>query len=195
MMKRRNPTRYLVQAGMIAALYVALTYLSNALGLAYGMVQFRLSEALCILPLFTPAAVPGLAVGCIVGNLGSPMGVVDILFGTLATLGARALRQVRVRRLPLLPALMPVLWNAVVVGIELTIWLVPGEAFTLPVFFTNALWVAVGEAAVVYLLGIPLALLLEKRGCTASSLGSKSNICDCRLHPLQAAVLVFRLFV
>ena len=69
MMKRRNPTRYLVQAGMIAALYVALTYLSNALGLAYGMVQFRLSEALCILPLFTPAAVPGLAVGCIVGNL------------------------------------------------------------------------------------------------------------------------------
>ena len=168
MMKRRNPTRYLVQAGMIAALYVALTYLSTALGLAYGMVQFRLSEALCILPLFTPAAVPGLAVGCIVGNLGSPMRVVDIVFGPLATLGAalctRALRRVRVRRLPLLPALMPVLWNAVVVGVELTIWLVPGEAFTLPVFFTNALWVAVGEAAVVYLLGIPLALLLEKKG-------------------------------
>ena len=168
MMKRRNPTRYLVQAGMIAALYVALTYLSNALGLAYGMVQFRLSEALCILPLFTPAAVPGLAVGCIVGNLGSPMGVVDIVFGTLATLGAalctRALRRVRVRRLPLLPALMPVLWNAVVVGVELTIWLVPGEAFTLPVFFTNALGVAVGEAAVVYRLGIPRALLLEKKG-------------------------------
>ncbi len=59
---------------------------------------------------------------------------------------------------------MPVLWNAVVVGIELTIWLVPGEAFTLPVFFTNALWVAVGEVTIVYLLGIPLALLLEKKG-------------------------------
>ena len=71
--------------GLIAALYAIATYLSAAMGLAYGGIQFRISEALTILPIFTPAAIPGLIVGCFIGNLGSPFGMVDILLGTFAT--------------------------------------------------------------------------------------------------------------
>ena len=83
---KKNTTRYLTQAAVIAALYVVLTYVSSAVGLAYGGVQFRLSEALTILPAFTPAAIPGLTIGCVLGNLGSPMGIVDIVCGAGATL-------------------------------------------------------------------------------------------------------------
>ena len=82
---------------MIAALYVALTYFSNLFGLANGAIQFRISEALCILPIFLPEAVPGLFVGCLVSNLITSANVFDIIFGSLATLigavGARLLRK------------------------------------------------------------------------------------------------------
>ena len=88
---------YLTEASMIAALYVLLTYLSALFGLASGAVQLRLSEALCILPLFTPAAVPGLFFGCLLSNLLTTASVFDIVFGSLATLigalGAYALRR------------------------------------------------------------------------------------------------------
>ena len=70
-MKKGNLS-YLAQAGMIAAIYAALTYLAMVFNLAYGSIQFRFSEALTILPIFTPAAVPGLAIGCLIGNLASP---------------------------------------------------------------------------------------------------------------------------
>ena len=69
---KKGTLLYLAQAGMIAAIYAALTYLAMALNLAYGSIQFRFSEALTILPIFTPAAVPGLAIGCLIGNLASP---------------------------------------------------------------------------------------------------------------------------
>ena len=82
---------------MIAALYVALTYFSNLFGLANGAIQFRISEALCILPIFLPEAVPGLFVGCLISNLITSANVFDIIFGSLATLigavGARLLRK------------------------------------------------------------------------------------------------------
>ena len=68
---KKGTLLYLAQAGMIAAIYAALTYLAMALNLAYGSIQFRFSEALTILPIFTPAAVPGLAIGCLIGNLAS----------------------------------------------------------------------------------------------------------------------------
>ena len=82
---------------MIAALYVALTYFSSLFGLANGAIQFRISEALCILPIFLPEAVPGLFVGCLISNLITSANVFDIIFGSLATLigavGARLLRK------------------------------------------------------------------------------------------------------
>ena len=89
---------YVAQAGLIAALYTVLTVFVGALGLASGAVQLRLSEALCVLPFFTPAAIPGLTVGCLISNLVTGCLWQDVLFGTLATLigawGARCLRRV-----------------------------------------------------------------------------------------------------
>ena len=76
----------LVFGAMIAAIYAAATYLSSVFGIAYGPIQFRLSEALTVLSVFTPAAIPGLTIGCIIGNLASPFGIWDIVFGSLATL-------------------------------------------------------------------------------------------------------------
>ena len=82
-------TRRMVEGAMIAALYVALTYFSRLLGLADGAVQFRLSELLTVLPAFTPAAVSGLTIGCLIANLGSPYGIADIISGTVATFWPR----------------------------------------------------------------------------------------------------------
>lgn len=84
---------------MTAALYVALTMLSHLFGLASGAIQFRISEALCVLPVFTAAAVPGLSVGCFLANLLTGAAIWDVIFGSLATLigayGAYLLRRLK----------------------------------------------------------------------------------------------------
>lgn len=85
-MKNKKTLFFVVQAGLIAAVYVALTSVSALAGLASGVIQVRISEALCILPLFTPAAIPGLFVGCATANLITGCAPWDILFGSLATL-------------------------------------------------------------------------------------------------------------
>lgn len=85
-MKNKKTLIFIVQAGLIAAVYVALTFVSALAGLASGAIQVRISEALCVLPLFTPAAIPGLFIGCAMANFltgGLPL---DIFFGSLATL-------------------------------------------------------------------------------------------------------------
>ena len=84
-MKNKNAL-YITQAAMIAAIYVLLTYLVNATGLASGVIQIRLSEALCVLPAFTPAAIPGLFIGCLISNLICGAVVWDVIFGSIATL-------------------------------------------------------------------------------------------------------------
>ena len=93
-MKSKNSVIYLTRGALIAALYVVLTMLSALVGLSSGVIQFRISEALCILPLFFPEAVPGLFIGCIIANLLSGAFFWDVVFGSLATLlgalGARA---------------------------------------------------------------------------------------------------------
>lgn len=157
-------TQYLVQGAVIAALYMVLTLLAAALNLAYGPVQFRFSEALTILPIFTPAAVPGLAIGCLLSNIWSGYGVPDMVFGTLATLlaavGTRMLRNIRLKKIPYLAPLPPVLFNAVIVGLEIA-FLSPG-GFVWPGFWSAALSVGAGELIVCYVLGLPLAAALEK---------------------------------
>ena len=95
--KKHAKVRFMCYAALIAALYVALTMLSGALGLASGAIQVRVSEALCVLPFFTSAAVPGVTLGCLVYNIIGSGNILDIVFGTLATLigaiGARLLRR------------------------------------------------------------------------------------------------------
>ena len=156
--------RFLVQAAMIAALYTALTLVAVMLNWAFGPVQFRFSEAMTVLPMFTSAAIPGLTIGCFLSNLWSSMGVMDMIFGTLATLLAaiatRAVRHVRVKGIPVLAPLPPVLFNALIVGLEITI--VSPEGFLWPAFLANALSVGAGELAACYVLGLPLAILLDR---------------------------------
>lgn len=162
-MKKR--TRYITQAGLIAAAYTALTYVSMALGLAYGQIQLRLSEALMILPLFTPAAIPGLAIGCFIGNLGSPYGLADMIIGTAATLLAaleiRLVGRSGLRWARFVSPMISVLVNAVMIGMEISL-MATSEGSKLGGFLYAALTVGAGELIVCMGLGIPLMLILEK---------------------------------
>lgn len=162
-MNTKQKTNFLVMGGLIAALYAIATYLSAAMGLAYGGIQFRISEALTILPIFTPAAIPGLIIGCFIGNLGSPFGMVDVLLGTFATAFAAvctySTRKITFKGLPLLSIFFPVLFNAIIVGTEVA-WFLP-EGFSAIGFLLSALEVGAGELVVCYGLGIPLFYLLK----------------------------------
>ena len=141
MKKRQKQITALVHGAMIAAIYAAATYLSAVFGIAYGNIQFRLSEALTILSVFTPAAVPGLTVGCILGNITSPMGIWDILFGSAATLlaavSARALRKTTIKGFPFLSLLMPVIFNALIVGAEITFLFIEFSSFSAALSYHN----------------------------------------------------------
>lgn len=147
-------TLFITQAAVIAALYVALTYISSAMGLAYNSVQFRLSEILTVLPVFTPAAIPGLTLGCFLANISSPFGIIDILCGTLATFLASvvtyAVRNITLKGLPVLATIPPVLFNAVIIGLE--IWYLDGK--TPEIFFISALQVAAGQAVMCIIAGL-----------------------------------------
>ena len=150
----RSSTRRLTASAAVGALYVVLSLLSSALNLAYGPIQCRFSEALCVLPFLLPSSVWGLAAGCLLVNILSPYGPLDMAVGTLATLLA-ALWTRRCRR-PGTAALPPVLCNGVLIGgliaFETTNF---GGGFLLA-FLYNAATVALGEAAACYLLGLPL---------------------------------------
>lgn len=164
MKHRKTKTRFLAQAGLIAAIYAVTTYLCALWGIAYGQVQFRFSEALTILPLFTPAAIPGLTVGCFLANLSSPFGMVDVLCGTAATLLAAIAvwmtRQVRFKNIPWLAPLFPVLSNAIIVGLEISFFLPEGLSWA--GFAASALSVGLGELVVCYVLGLPLSIVMCK---------------------------------
>lgn len=159
---KKKSALYITQAAVIAALYVALTYVSNSLGLAFNAIQFRLSEVLTVLPVFTPAAIPGLAVGCLIANISSPFGIVDIICGTVASLLAAvcsyALRNVKFKGIPVLSTLPPILFNGVIIGLE--IWYL-GEQ-TAELFFISALEVMAGQAVMCLLLGIPFITAIKK---------------------------------
>ena len=139
-------------AAVIAALYTALTVVFAPI--SYGAVQYRIAEALTLLPILFPQAIPGLAVGCLVSNLIGGYGIWDVVFGTLATLIAAVLTY-RLRKRIWLAALPPVLVNAVIVGLMLHFML------ALPAVPTMAS-VGLGQLVVVFVLGIPLILALSK---------------------------------
>ena len=149
MFKKLLTTRSVCLSAMIAALYAALTLLLAPI--SYGAIQCRISEAMTLLPILLPQAIPGLVIGCLVANLLSPVAIWDVIFGTLATLIA-ALGTYRLRKKPLLAALCPVVANGVIVGVMLAV------VYALPLWLTM-LEVAVGEAAAVALGFILLAAL------------------------------------
>ncbi|WP_295582550.1 QueT transporter family protein [uncultured Oscillibacter sp.] len=152
MSKSRFTSRQIATAGIIAALYAGLTLLLPIP--QYGAVQFRVAEAMTVLPFLFPEAVPGLAVGCFLANLlGSPY-VLDWVFGTLATLLA-ALWTSRLKTRALAP-LPPVICNAVIVGAEIAYFSVLDGAAFLPAFGFNLVTVGLGEAAACFALGLPL---------------------------------------
>lgn len=175
-------SNYLARVGVIAAVYAACTLIALLFlgSLAWGPIQFRVSEALCVLALFTPAAIPGLTLGCVIANVmnivisGTGMlGMLDVVFGSLATF-AGALFTWKMRRHPLVALAGPVLANALIVPAYLPLLLQGVGFYTIP-FTTISLdnsWLfmylfglvttGVGEAVIMYVLGYPLARSLAK---------------------------------
>ena len=159
----RQKTRHLTQAAIIAALYTILTHLQNTLlpGTASWAIQCRISEALCVLALFTPAAIPGLSIGCLLFNITFAAALpLDWIIGTAATLIAAwtmwHTRKLTVKGYPLLAMMMPALANALLVGWELTIYI--GGSYPI-----NAVYVALGELIVLLSLGSILYFAIRRR--------------------------------
>ncbi len=158
MKKQQDRIRSMAQSAMIAALYVALTFAANMAGLASGAVQLRLSEALTVLPVFTPAAVPGLFVGCALSNLLTGGALWDVVAGSAATLlGAVGTRMLR--RHKILCLLPPIAANTLIVPFVLE-WVYMAEG-TIPFFM---LTVGIGEVLSCGVLGWILRSALEKYG-------------------------------
>ena len=177
-------TTYVAQAGMIAAVYAAATLIALMLlqGLAWGPVQFRISEAVCVLALITPAAVPGLTAGCVIANLialaingTGALGLLDVVFGSLATfLGALWCWKMRER--PKLALLGPVIANALIVPAYLPLLLqglgyytipfttVALDGLYVPMYLFGVVATGLGEALVMYALGLPLFSALKRFG-------------------------------
>lgn len=167
-MNRNKKTLFLTQAAIIAALYAGLTYAQEMLipGTTSMAIQFRLSEALTMLCVFTPSAIFGTALGCLMSNIMNVSALpIDVLLGTAATLLSGVfmylLRNVKIKGKPILSALMPAIFNGVIIGLEIEIFFIEG-AFHFKSFLFQAMCVAVGELAVVLSLGLLLTTALEK---------------------------------
>lgn len=161
-------TKKMAAAAVVGAAYAALTMVLAPI--SYGAVQARVSEVLCILPFFAPCTVWGLFIGCAIANLISASGILDVIFGSLATLAAclcvAALGKgsgARSWTRCILAVLMPVIWNAVIIGFVL-MWTLTETAFPSfsPVFWVFAGEVGAGELAVMVILGLPLLRLLPR---------------------------------
>ena len=163
----KNHSRFLAHSAIIAALYTILCYLQNFIfpDSASMAIQMRAAEALSVLAFFTPAAIPGLGLGCLLFNLSFAGALpLDFLVGTLTSILAAGamylLRNVKLRKLPILGLLMPGIFNAFLVGWELMVYVGGG-------FWFNAICVALGEWIVLLTLGSFLYTAIRKRGLDA----------------------------
>lgn len=175
-------SNYIARVGVIAAAYAACTLIALLFlgSLAWGPIQFRVSEALCVLALFTPAAIPGLTLGCVIANVmnivisGTGMlGMLDVVFGSLATF-AGACFTYKMRRRPLLALAGPVLANALIVPAYLPLLLRGIGFYTIPfttisidnswllMYLFGLVTTGAGEAVIMYVLGYPLSRSLAK---------------------------------
>lgn len=168
-MNIHKKTSGVVFGGIIAALYVALTYAQEVLlpGTTSMTVQFRLSEALTMLCIFTPHAIPGLTVGCLLANVVSLSALpVDMIMGTfatfLATLCIYKTRNICFKGLPVLSALMPAIFNGIIIGLEIEIFFIEGP-FNFMSFFAQAGLVALGELVVCLTLGLLLVKTMKSK--------------------------------
>ncbi len=151
--------KYLAQAGIIAALYVVFTLIANAAGLASGVIQVRISEALTVLPFFTPVAIPGLFIGCLLSNILGGCVIWDIIFGSIATLlGALGTYAIRKKLPDWCAAIPPILANTLIVPFVLS------YAYEVPDSIPFLmLTVGAGEVISCGILGILLLKLLKPR--------------------------------
>ena len=160
-------TRNLITAAIIGALYAVLTMVLAPI--SYGALQFRVSEVLCILPFFMPYTAWGLFIGCIVANLMSTAGILDVVFGSLATLItclciAWCGKMGNTLKTRLIACFMPVIWNGLIVGATLTIALAGLNPLKeVGAFLIYAGQVALGELGVMYVIGLPLMTYLPKQ--------------------------------
>ena len=168
----QKKTRFIVYAAVIAALYAVLTHMQNLLlpNSTNMAIQFRASEALCVLALFSPAAIPGLTIGCLIANLLAGATALDFVIGSLAScLAAAAMwfsRRFTVKGYPLFALLMPAVFNGILIGWELVVFAgLPGG------FWLNATYVAIGEVAVLLTLGTALYYGLKARHLDARLFG------------------------
>lgn len=175
-------SQFIAQTALIAALYAAFTLVALLFlqGLAWGPVQLRISEAVCVVALFTPAAIPGLTIGCVIANLANclisglgSLGLLDVVFGSLATFIGAVICW-KLRKMPALAIGGFVLANALIVPAYLPLLLQGLGYYTIP--FTNTsidgvylamyvfgvVFTGLGEAIVIYVLGLPLAKALAR---------------------------------
>ena len=151
-------TKQIARSAIIAALYAALTV--SLAPISYGPVQFRVSEALTLLPFYFPEAIPGLTIGCVLANFFGGFGLTDMFFGSLATLLA-AFLTMKSKNI-YIAAFWPVVFNAVIIGTMLHILI------EVPLIATG-LYVGLGEAGACYIVGVPLMKILEKRNIIIKS--------------------------
>ncbi|MDO5738471.1 MAG: QueT transporter family protein [Eubacteriales bacterium] len=173
----RDRIYQIILAAIITALYVSLTV--PAANIAYGMIQFRLAEALTVLPVMTSAAIPAVSLGCFIANILNPqnLGLIDIVGGSLTTLVAaylsyllgRGWRTLRLRdelgrkslRYEIIALLPPVILNALVVGTYLPYLFTEGKP-GLTVIFTTQLSILLSQSLVIYLIGLPFLRVVAK---------------------------------
>ena len=157
----KSTTRSLTRAALIAAIYLLLTILFQPI--SFGAVQFRISEALTLLPMLTVDAVPGLLIGCLLANLLGGGIWYDVALGSIATLLAAVCTR-KLRNRPLLAAFMPVLFNGIIVGpvVYMAYVRAPGAPISWPLLLSSAGTVAFGELVVCYVLGLLLMKVLRR---------------------------------
>ena len=163
--KNKKRIRFVVFNGIIAALYVVITYLLAPI--SYGPVQARVSEVLTIFPIFSGATIPGVALGCVISNIINPenLGPVDIIGGTLATVIAGVFSYLIGKKNKWLGIIPPVVANGLIVGGYLPFLLVdPGSTVSVQAVLFTMLTVAAGEAAVMVVLGLPLIAVIKNTG-------------------------------
>lgn len=146
---------FIVQAGVIAALYVVLTFIANALGLASNAIQVRFSEALTVLPFFTPAAIPGLTIGCLLANILTGCALPDIIFGTLATLIGAVFTHL-LRKSKWLAPIPPIAANTLIIPFVLY------YAYGIKPLWFSFITVGIGELISCGILGLILLNIVKK---------------------------------
>ena len=166
MEKKQRIIRIITANGVIAALYVVLTLITQPI--AYSYMQFRVSEFLCLLVFFNPWYTPGLTIGCLLANLFSSVGPIDILFGTLTTLVACLLMIVYSKFIKNLFSVgfIPCVLNAVVVPFTIYVSTINTNdpmVLTAGLYFTMFGWVFLGEFVCIIVIGYPLFLVLTKK--------------------------------